>query len=101
MAARSSRRLSGPDRDNVGKQSEPEYGISLARSSLPALQRYGWDDTGSERLLSLGLEPQGHTVDLAGSLTWIEVPAPHSAVNPDCAADGLHSVDQSSEAGSR
>ena len=33
------------DRDNVGKQSEPEYGISLARSSLPALQRYSWDDT--------------------------------------------------------
>ncbi len=33
------------DRDNVGKQSEPEYGISLARSSLPALQRYGWDET--------------------------------------------------------
>ena len=33
------------DRDNVGKQSEPEYGISLARSSLPALERYGWDET--------------------------------------------------------
>ena len=32
------------DRDNVGKQSEPEYGISLARSSLPALQRYAWDE---------------------------------------------------------
>jgi hypothetical protein len=32
------------DRDNVGKKSEPEYGISLARSSLPALQRYRWDD---------------------------------------------------------
>src|SRR5262249_17168740 len=31
------------DRDNVGKKSEPEYGISLARSSLPALQRYVWD----------------------------------------------------------
>jgi hypothetical protein len=31
------------DRDNVGKRSEPEYGISLARSSLPALQRYAWD----------------------------------------------------------
>jgi hypothetical protein len=30
------------DRDNVGKRSEPEYGISLARSSLPALQRYVW-----------------------------------------------------------
>jgi hypothetical protein len=33
------------DRDNIGKKSEPEYGISLARSSLPALERYRWDDT--------------------------------------------------------
>jgi hypothetical protein len=33
------------DRPNVGKRSEPEYGISLARSSLPALQRYLWDET--------------------------------------------------------
>jgi hypothetical protein len=33
------------DRDNVGKKSEPEYGISLARSSLPALRRYAWDET--------------------------------------------------------
>jgi hypothetical protein len=33
------------DRDNVGKRSEPEYGISLARSSLPALEKYAWDDT--------------------------------------------------------
>jgi hypothetical protein len=32
------------DRDNVGKRSEPEYGISLARSSLPALQRFIWDE---------------------------------------------------------
>jgi SOS-response transcriptional repressor LexA len=32
------------DRDNVGKKSEAEYGISLARSSLPALQRYRWDE---------------------------------------------------------
>jgi hypothetical protein len=32
------------DRDNVGKRSEPEYGISLARSSLAALQRYAWDE---------------------------------------------------------
>jgi hypothetical protein len=32
------------DRDNVGKQSEPEYGISLARSSLPALEQYSWDE---------------------------------------------------------
>lgn len=31
------------DRPNVGKRSEAEYGISLARSSLPALQRYAWD----------------------------------------------------------
>ena len=35
------------DRDNVGKRSEPEYGISLARSSLPALQRYIWDERSS------------------------------------------------------
>jgi hypothetical protein len=32
------------DRPNVGKRSEPEYGISLARSSLPALERYSWDE---------------------------------------------------------
>jgi hypothetical protein len=32
------------DRDNIGKKSQPEYGISLARSSLPALQRYSWDE---------------------------------------------------------
>jgi hypothetical protein len=32
------------DRPNVGKRSEPEYGISLARSSLQALERYRWDD---------------------------------------------------------
>jgi hypothetical protein len=32
------------DRPNVGRRSEPEYGISLARSSLPALRRYAWDD---------------------------------------------------------
>ena len=31
------------DRPNVGKKSEPEYGISLARSSLPALGRYAWN----------------------------------------------------------
>jgi hypothetical protein len=30
------------DRPNIGKKSEAEYGISLARSSLPALQRYAW-----------------------------------------------------------
>jgi hypothetical protein len=33
------------DRPNVGKKSEPEYGISLARSSLPALQQYAWNGT--------------------------------------------------------
>jgi hypothetical protein len=33
------------DRPNIGKRSEPEYGISLARSSLPALKRYAWDGT--------------------------------------------------------
>jgi hypothetical protein len=32
------------DRDNIGKRSEPEYGISLARSSVPALERYRWDE---------------------------------------------------------
>jgi hypothetical protein len=31
------------DRPNVGKQSEPEYGISLARASLPALEQYSWN----------------------------------------------------------
>jgi hypothetical protein len=30
------------DRPNIDKRSEPEYGLSLARSSLPALQRYAW-----------------------------------------------------------
>ncbi len=30
------------NRDNVGKKSEPEFGISLAHSSLPALERYAW-----------------------------------------------------------
>jgi hypothetical protein len=32
------------DRPNVGKKSEPEYGVSLAHASLPALQRYAWTD---------------------------------------------------------
>jgi hypothetical protein len=31
------------DRPNVGKRSEPEYGISLARSSLDKLECYAWD----------------------------------------------------------
>jgi hypothetical protein len=38
------------DRPNVGKRSEPEYGISLARSSLPALERYAWKaESGNEQ----------------------------------------------------
>ena len=37
------------DRDNIGKRSEPEYGISLARSSLPALRRYAWDERAGEK----------------------------------------------------
>jgi hypothetical protein len=36
------------DRPNIGKRSEPEYGISLARSSLPALARYRWDDAAAD-----------------------------------------------------
>jgi hypothetical protein len=36
------------DRDNIGKRSEPEYGISLARSSLPALERYVWNDAAAD-----------------------------------------------------
>jgi hypothetical protein len=36
------------DRPDVGKRSEPEYGISLARSSLPALQRDVWDESAGE-----------------------------------------------------
>lgn len=36
------------DRDNIGKRSEPEYGISLARSSLPALERYLWNDASAK-----------------------------------------------------
>ena len=39
------------DRDNIGKRSEPEYGISLARSSLPALERYGWDEASAKDYL--------------------------------------------------
>jgi hypothetical protein len=37
------------NRDNVGKKSEPEFGISLARSSLPALQRYAWTDASAKK----------------------------------------------------
>jgi hypothetical protein len=39
------------DRDNVGKRSEPEYGISVARSSLPALSRYAWDERAAQEHL--------------------------------------------------
>jgi len=37
------------DRDNVGKKSEPEYGVSVARSWLAVLARYAWDDTTAAR----------------------------------------------------
>jgi hypothetical protein len=36
------------DRPNIGKRSEPEYGISLARSSLPTLARYRWDQRAAD-----------------------------------------------------
>jgi hypothetical protein len=39
------------DRPNVGKKSEPEYGISVARSSLAALARYAWDDKATKTYL--------------------------------------------------
>jgi hypothetical protein len=37
------------DRDYEGKASEPEYGISIVRSSLPLLRRYLWSDTAARR----------------------------------------------------
>ncbi len=37
------------DRDNIGKRSEPEYGVSLARSSLPALERYAWTEASGRK----------------------------------------------------
>lgn len=37
------------DRPNIGKKSEAEYGISLARASLPALARYEWDDSAAKK----------------------------------------------------
>jgi hypothetical protein len=37
------------DRPNVGKKSEPEYGISLAQSSLSALERYNWDEASAKK----------------------------------------------------
>jgi hypothetical protein len=36
------------NRPNVGKKSEPEFGISLARASLPALSRYSWDEASTQ-----------------------------------------------------
>lgn len=36
------------NRPNIGKKSEPEFGISLARSSLPALSRYSWDEASTQ-----------------------------------------------------
>jgi hypothetical protein len=36
------------DRPNIGKRSEPEYGISLARSSLSALARYDWEGSSAD-----------------------------------------------------
>jgi hypothetical protein len=36
------------NRPNIGKKSEPEFGISLARSSLPALGRYAWDEASTQ-----------------------------------------------------
>lgn len=37
------------DRDNIGKRSEPEYGASVARSALPALEPFLWNDSGVKR----------------------------------------------------
>ena len=39
------------DRDNVGKRSEAEYGISLAASWLPTLRRFAWDPASASKLL--------------------------------------------------
>jgi hypothetical protein len=38
------------DRDNVGKKSAPEFGVSLAHSSLPALEQFLWDDEAAREL---------------------------------------------------
>jgi hypothetical protein len=40
------------DRDNIGKRSEAEWGISLAASWLPTLQRYAWDPATARELLA-------------------------------------------------
>ena len=39
------------DRPNAGKRSEPEYGVSIARSSLAQLDRYRWDRASGPRFL--------------------------------------------------
>src|SRR3954469_23927956 len=36
--------LTDAEEPDVGKKSDPEYGVSLARASLPALQCYAWTD---------------------------------------------------------
>jgi len=36
------------NRPNIGNRSAPEYGISLARSSLAALERYAWPEAGAD-----------------------------------------------------
>ena len=40
------------DRDNIGKRSEAEWGISLAASWLPTLRRYAWDPATAKELLA-------------------------------------------------
>jgi hypothetical protein len=37
------------NRPNVGNKSDPEYGISVARASLPALARYEWDESSAKK----------------------------------------------------
>lgn len=58
------------DRDYVGKKSEPEYRISLARSSLPSLQRYGWDEPTAKEHFASG-EPRGLTSPAAFRATSV------------------------------
>jgi hypothetical protein len=36
------------DRDYKGRASEPEYGIAIGRSSLPALRRYAWTEAAAK-----------------------------------------------------
>jgi hypothetical protein len=40
------------DRDNIGKRSEAEWGISLAASWMPTLRRYSWDPATAKKLLA-------------------------------------------------